>query len=49
MNIPFNKPYMTGKVLWYIALACAPGRVLAGHAGARFLAAGTLLLVVWGG
>ena len=32
MNIPFNKPYMTGKELWYIAQAHAAGH-LAGDGG----------------
>lgn len=32
MNIPFNKPYMTGKELWYIAQAHANGH-LAGDGG----------------
>ncbi len=32
MNIPFNKPYMTGKELWYIAQAHAYGH-LAGDGG----------------
>lgn len=27
MNIPFNKPYMTGKELWYIAQAHAAGHL----------------------
>jgi len=27
MNIPFNKPYMTGKELWYIAQAHASGHL----------------------
>lgn len=27
MNIPFNKPYMTGKELWYIAQAHAKGHL----------------------
>lgn len=27
MNIPFNKPYMTGKELWYIAQAHAAGHM----------------------
>lgn len=27
MNIPFNKPYMTGKELWYIAQAHAQGHL----------------------
>lgn len=27
MNIPFNKPYMTGKELWYIAQAHAEGHL----------------------
>nr|WP_242445326.1 aminotransferase class I/II-fold pyridoxal phosphate-dependent enzyme [Chromatium okenii] len=27
MNIPFNKPYMTGKELWYIAQAHANGHL----------------------
>jgi len=26
MHIPFNKPYMTGKELWYIAQAHAYGQ-----------------------
>ena len=32
MNIPFNKPYMTGKELWYISQAHAAGH-LAGDGG----------------
>jgi len=32
MNIPFNKPYMTGKELWYIAQAHASGH-MAGDGG----------------
>ena len=32
MNIPFNKPYMTGKELWYIAQAHANGH-MAGDGG----------------
>lgn len=32
MNIPFNKPFMTGKELWYIAQAHADGH-LAGDGG----------------
>ena len=27
MKIPFNKPYMTGKELWYIAQAHANGHL----------------------
>lgn len=27
MQIPFNKPYMTGKELWYIAQAHANGHL----------------------
>ncbi len=27
MTIPFNKPYMTGKELWYIAQAHAAGHL----------------------
>ena len=27
MNIPFNKPYMTGKELWYISQAHAKGHL----------------------
>jgi dTDP-4-amino-4,6-dideoxygalactose transaminase len=27
MNIPFNRPYMTGKELWYIAQAHANGHL----------------------
>ena len=27
MNIPFNKPFMTGKELWYIAQAHAKGHL----------------------
>ena len=27
MNIPFNKPHMTGKELWYIAQAHANGHL----------------------
>ncbi len=32
MNIPFNKPYMTGKELWYVSQAHAQGH-LAGDGG----------------
>ena len=27
MNIPFNKPYMTGKELWYVSQAHANGHL----------------------
>lgn len=36
--MPFDKCRMTRKGLCCIALACAPGRVPAGHAVRRFLA-----------
>jgi dTDP-4-amino-4,6-dideoxygalactose transaminase len=29
MNIPFNKPYMTGKVLWHISQAPVMGHLAA--------------------
>lgn len=41
MNIPFNKPYMTGKELWYIAQAHANGH-LAGDGQFSKLCAGWL-------
>ena len=41
MNIPFNKPYMTGKELWYISQAHAKGH-LAGDGSFTTLCAGWL-------
>lgn len=41
MNIPFNKPYMTGKELWYISQAHAKGH-LAGDGDFTKLCAGWL-------